>query len=130
LLHEYYMNSVIYQRFALIQTLSLSWIFYKDWHLVLKLSFIFSYYMFYWCYVEQRMENLISEMSLQIRSFYNYQHEHKAVNRNLGRGKKKLKGNIVNPEMEEIKEIDNQLSAVNEEIRKAALSHSTIIAKN
>ena len=72
------------------------------------------------------MENLISEMSLQIRSFYNYQHEHKAVNRNLGKSKKKLKGNIHNPEMEEIKEIDNQLSAVNEDIRKAALINNKL----
>jgi len=118
LLHEYYMNSVIYQRFALIQTLSLSWIFWKDWHLVLKLSFIFFYYLFYWIYVETRMENLIGEMSRQIRGFYNTQHEFKenTNKRSVGKAKKHLKGNIMNLEMDQIKKIDEFITNKDNEL--------------
>lgn len=59
ILQNYYMYSVLFQRFTLIQTISLSWIFYEKWHLFFKLTFIFLFSLITYFYSNVKINRLI-----------------------------------------------------------------------
>ena len=59
-------------------------------------------------------------MSLQIRQFYNTQEDFKAEAKKIGMGKskKQVKGNILNAQMEQIKQIEEQQVNLEAELEK------------
>lgn len=74
-LQNYYMASVMFQRFSFVQCLCLTWIFRNQPMIQIKLGLFFAYSVLLYVYLLGKMEQLIDQMNDEIREFYYQQTE-------------------------------------------------------
>ena len=81
-LQNYYMMSIVHQRFTFIQCISLIWIFCDKLLVTVKLCVLLVYSMLLYVYLHQKMDDLLDEMNWKIRKWYSVNSE---INLNGGK---------------------------------------------
>ena len=74
-LQNYYMASVMFQRFSFVQCLCLTWIFRNQPMIQIKLGLFGAYSILLYVYLLVKMEQLIDQMNAEISEFYYGQNE-------------------------------------------------------
>lgn len=72
-LQNYYLVSVMYQRFSFIQSISLLWIFYNTILMRIKIIIFLFYSLLNYVYLLRKQEQLLNQMNEQIKDFYTIQ---------------------------------------------------------
>ena len=67
--------SIVHQRFTFIQCISLIWIFFDKLLVTVKLCVLLVYSMILYCYLHQKMDDLLDEMNWKIRRWYSVNSE-------------------------------------------------------